>query len=215
MAKTKIQNLLEKYADAGYCTQLLKSGAPVVDGVNQWYATIFVYKPEHVEPLLEEDYKRLNGINSHAGFYDFFVEDSIYSADISEELVGIPYVGVVVALVSKNALSKTNRLLKELEYRMKTTFDYYQEDVDTVRLANQASKLYQQVLAVIRERRRMNIYDGVWFEHPLWLLGDDLATFLRQDLNAFRVVYVATWTDRDALTASYISAMASIRPEED
>ena len=212
MANIKIQNVLKKYTDAGYCTQLLKSGAPVVDGVNQWYATIFVYKPEQVEPLLEEDYKRLNGINSHAGFYDFFVEDSIYSADISEELVGIPYVGVVVASVSKNVLSKTNQLLKELEYRLKTTFNYYQEDADSIRLANRANKLYQQVLAVIRESRRMNVYGDVWFEHSLWLLGNDLATFLGEEINDYREVYIPTWADRDAVMAAYISSLAVIHP---
>lgn len=213
MAKTKIQNLLGKYADTGYCTQLLKSGAPVVDGTNQWYATVFVYKPEQVEPFSESDCKHLSGINSHAGFYDFFIEDSIYSASISEELVGREHAGVVVALISRNALSKTNQLLKELAYRMKTTFNYYQEEADSVRLANQAAKLYQKVLAIIRESRRMNIYDGVWFEHTLWLLGNDLATFYSHDITGFREVYIPSWTDRDALQAAYISAMSAIRPE--
>lgn len=213
MAKTKIQKLMEKYADAGYCTQLLKSGAPEVDGVKQWYATVFVYKPEQVEPFSETDCKHLSGINSHAGFYDFLIEDSIYSSSISEELVGRQHAGVVVALISKNALSKTNRLLKELDYRMKTSFNYYQEEADSIRFANQANKLYMQVLAVIRESRRMNIYDGVWFEHPLWLLGNDLSTLYSHDVTGFREVYIPTWTDRDALKAAFISAMSAIRPE--
>lgn len=214
MANTKIQNLLGKYANAGYRTQLLKSGAPEVGGSKQWYATVFVYKAEPAEPISETDCKKLSWINANAGFYEFFLEDSIYSASFSEEFVGSQPAGVVVALVSKNALSKTNRLLKELAYRMKSSFHYYQEDADSVRLANQADKLYQQVLAVIRESRRMNIYGGVWFEHSLWRLGNDLATFYSHDITGFREVYIPSWTDRDALQAAFISAMAAIRPEE-